>query len=46
MEALIAGVAETLELDLVPGELTEQERAWTAELLREKYAAEAWTRRV
>ena len=31
MEALIAGVAETLELDLVPGELTEQERAWMAE---------------
>ncbi len=46
MEALIAGVSETLELDLVPGELTEQERAWTADLLREKYCSDAWTRRV
>ncbi len=46
MEALIAGVAETLELDLVPGELTEQERAWMAELLRDKYCNDTWTLRV
>ncbi len=46
MEALIAGVTETLGLELMPGELTEQERTWTKELLRDKYCSDAWTRRV
>ena len=39
MEALIAGLAETLGADLVPGDLTEQERTWTAELMRETATA-------
>ena len=40
------GMAETLNLDLQSGELIEQERAWTDELRREKYAADEWTYRL
>jgi lipoyl(octanoyl) transferase len=36
------GMAETLNLDLQPSELTDQERVWAEELRREKYAADAW----
>ncbi len=46
MDALIAGMVEELGLELYPGELTDQERAWTAELLRDKYRSDAWTLRV
>lgn len=46
MDALAAGMTEALGLDLVPGELTDLERAWTAELLRDKYCHDSWTLRV
>ena len=42
---LAQGLAETLNLDLRAGDLTDQERAWAAELRREKYAAAEWTYR-
>jgi lipoate-protein ligase A len=45
-EAMIAGMAEALVIDLVEDELTEQERTWTAELIRDKYANRQWTHRV
>ena len=38
--------AEALNLHLEAGELTSEERAWTEELRREKYAADEWTYRL
>lgn len=46
VEAMIAGMVEALAIGLVPGELTEQERTWAAELVRDKYAHDSWTLRV
>jgi lipoate-protein ligase A len=40
------GFASALKLQLEPGELTRQERAWADELRRDKYAADAWTHRI
>jgi lipoate-protein ligase A len=40
------GFAQALNLDLQPGNLTDQERAWAEELRREKYAADGWTYRM
>ena len=45
-DALVAGMAEALGVELVEEELTDQERAWTAELIRDKYANRQWTLRV
>ncbi len=45
-DALAAGFAEALNLNLEPGTLTDEERAWTARLRAEKYATDEWTRRV
>ncbi len=45
-EALSAGLAETLNLHLEPGELTDEEFTWTEELRAEKYATDEWTSRV
>ncbi len=45
VEALTAGMAEALGIELVAGELTEQERAWTLELVRDKYQNDVWTMR-
>jgi lipoate-protein ligase A len=45
-EALAAGFAETLNLCLETGSLTAEERAQTERLQAEKYATDAWTRRV
>jgi lipoate-protein ligase A len=44
--ALIAGFSAALELELVPGDLTEAERAWAAGLVRDKYGHVDWTTRV
>jgi len=44
--AMIAGFAEALAIDLIPGELTAAERNWAAELLRERYGSPEWTARV
>ncbi len=40
------GFAHALNLQLEPGELTPQEKDWTEELRREKYAADEWTYRL
>jgi len=45
-DALAAGFAETLNIHLEPGALTDEERAWAEELRVEKYATEKWTERV
>ena len=46
VEAMIAGMAEALAIDFLPGELTGQERMWAGELMRDKYAHDSWTLRV
>jgi len=46
VEAMIAGMAEALAIDFIPGELTGQERTWAGELMRDKYAHDSWTLRV
>jgi lipoyl(octanoyl) transferase len=43
--AMIAGFREALALDLTPGELTDAERAWAAELVRDRYGNAGWTAR-
>ncbi len=45
-DALATGFAESLNLRLEPGVLTDEERAWAGELRAGKYAADAWTSRV
>ena len=44
--ALIAGFGEALGLVFADGELNEAERAWTAELVGEKYGHPDWTAQV
>ncbi len=43
--AMIAGMVETLGIDLIEEGLTDQERAWAYELRRDKYQHDAWTLR-
>ncbi len=45
-EALAAGFAEALNLDLAPGHLTPEEEALAQELEQTVYATDAWTQRV
>jgi lipoate-protein ligase A len=45
-DAMAAGFAQALELDLEPGALTDQEHAWAEELRTGRYATDDWTRRV
>ncbi len=45
-QGMAQGFAQALNLHLEPGELTSEEEAWTEELRREKYAADAWTYRL
>ena len=44
--AMIVGLAEALALELAPGELTDAERTWAAELVRDRYGSAEWTARV
>jgi lipoate-protein ligase A len=44
-DAMAAGFEEALAIELCPGELTEAERAWAAELARDKYGHPEWTER-
>jgi lipoate-protein ligase A len=44
-DAFIRGFAETLNIDFVEGELTDEERVATERWLGERYAAPAWTQR-
>jgi len=41
-DALVAGFSEALKLELVPGNLTEEETALAASLVQEKYATDEW----
>ncbi|MGE5603202.1 MAG: biotin/lipoate A/B protein ligase family protein, partial [Nitrososphaerales archaeon] len=43
VDAMAAGMVEALGIELVPGELTRQERAWTRDLVRDKYQHDLWT---
>ena len=43
--AMIAGFSEALALDLAPGELTDAEHTWAAELVRDRYGNAEWTAR-
>ena len=45
IDAMMAGMADALQIPLVAGDLTEEELAWSAELLRDRYANEDWTLR-
>ncbi len=45
-QAMVEGFGAALNLTLVKGELTGEERGWLAELRAEKYAHEAWTWRL
>ncbi len=44
--AMAEGFASALHLQLEPGDLAPQERAWADELRRDKYASDGWTRRL
>jgi lipoyl(octanoyl) transferase len=44
-DAMVAGFRDTLELDLIPGELTAAEQASAAELVRDRYRHPEWTAR-
>lgn len=41
-EAMIVGYAQTLDIELVPGELSEAELALAQQLRRERYESDAW----
>jgi lipoate-protein ligase A len=45
-DAMIAGIAEALAIDLIPGELSDAERNWAVALQRERYGNPEWTARV
>jgi lipoate-protein ligase A len=45
-DALGAGFAAALDIELIPGDLTPTERAWVAELVTEKYGNPDWTERM
>ncbi|HLF28112.1 MAG TPA: biotin/lipoate A/B protein ligase family protein [Anaerolineae bacterium] len=45
-QQLAEGFKAALNLKLEPGDLTAQERDWAEKLRREKYASDAWTRRI
>jgi lipoate-protein ligase A len=45
-ERLARSFEEVLQIDLTRGDLSEVEEASTRELAREKYASEAWTRKI
>jgi lipoate-protein ligase A len=44
-DALVAGFESALEIEFRPGDLTESEQAWAAELARDKYGHADWTER-
>ena len=46
VEVMTRGFASALNLELVPGALLSQERAWADELRRARYATDAWNRRL
>ena len=46
VEVMARGFVSALNLELVPGDLLLQERAWADELRRERYTTDAWNRRL
>jgi len=46
VEAMAIGFGEVLDLRLVPGMLTSEERDWAEQLRTTKYATDDWTFRV
>ncbi len=44
--AIAQGFVHALAVELVPGPLTPQERLWAAELRRDKYGRDEWTKRM
>lgn len=40
--AVVQGFAEALQVELVPGELTAEEKEWAEKLEKEKYGSEEW----
>ncbi len=46
LAALVEGMVEALGIELVDAELTDQERAWTEELIRDRYSNSEWTMRI
>jgi len=46
VEVIARGMASTLDLELEPGELSPQERAWADELHRTRYSTDEWNRRL
>jgi lipoate-protein ligase A len=45
VDAMAAGMREALEIELIPGELTKEEKSWTRDLMRDKYQHDSWTMR-
>jgi len=45
-EAIARGFSSALNLELAPGDLLLQERAWADELRRDRYAADEWNHRL
>jgi len=45
-QAIARGMASALNLELTPGDLLPQERAWADELRRTRYATDEWNRRL
>ncbi len=43
---MAAGMADALQIELIPGELSAAEQAWAAELAHGRYANPEWTGRV
>ncbi len=44
--AIVQGFTSALHVELVPGDLVSQERAWADELRQERYATDEWNRRL
>lgn len=45
-EAMARGFAAALNVELTPGDLLQEERAWAEEARRERYSSDAWNRRL
>jgi len=45
-EAMARGFAAALNVELAPGDLLPEERAWADEARRERYSTDAWSRRL
>ena len=46
VDAMAQGMVEALGIELIPGELTEQECRAMGDLMRDKYKHDSWTLRI